>query len=230
MGKEKIRLNAVQMVKNNNAPKFGATRMPRTAIIPVIDDPTYGVNAGAVSAGVLSVDPLHIVFGVKSPDSKIAYHKATEFVVAVPRRDQIHHMWVTACAVPPGINEIELADWKEMPSRLISPPGIWEVPLNLECKKIHMVQLDEPQRCILVGEVVGVSIDTDLLNSPRSHVVKQFPMHEATDNAYTGLYGPSVLSGELVPEAEHPEEYSGAKSDGGKTFVSGKELFLEKKS
>ena len=53
MGKEKIRLNAVEMVKNTNAPKFGATRMPRTAIIPVIDDPTYGVNAGAVSAGVL---------------------------------------------------------------------------------------------------------------------------------------------------------------------------------
>jgi flavin reductase (DIM6/NTAB) family NADH-FMN oxidoreductase RutF len=225
MGKEKIRLDAVDMVKNNGAPQFGATRMPRTAIIPVIDDPTYGVNAGAVSAGVLNVNPLHIIFGVKSPDSKIAYHKATEFVVAVPRKDQIHHMWVTACAVPPGINEIELAGWKEMPSQVVSPPGIWDVPLNLECKKIHMVQLDEPQRCIVVGEVVGVSIDTDLLNKPRSYVAKQFPMHEATDNDYTGLYGPSVLSGELIPEAEPPEEYSGPKGDSGKTFVNAKNLF-----
>ena len=132
MGKERITLDAVEMVKNNSAPQYGATRMPRTAIIPVIDDPTYGVNAGAVSAGVLSVNPLHIIFGVKSPDSKIAYRKATEFVVSVPRRDQIHRMWMTACAVPPGINEIELADWQEMESRLISPPGIKELPLNLE--------------------------------------------------------------------------------------------------
>ncbi len=225
MKKEKIKLDNVEMVTKGNSTQVGAARMPRTAIIPVVNDPTYGINAGAVSAGVIHVDPLHVIFGVKSPDSKLTYHKATEFVVSVPRRDQIHHMWVTACSVPPGINEIELAGWNELPSKLIPTPGIREVPLNLECRKAHMIQLDEPQRCILVGEVVGVSIDTELLNQPRSKVVKQFPMHEATDNPYTGLYGPSVLSGELMPPAEQPDEHVRAKSEGGKTFVNAKDLF-----
>ncbi len=224
MNDGKIRLDPVQMVTKGNEPQVGAARMPRTAIIPVVNDPTYGLNAGAVSAGVINVDPLHIIFGVKSPDSKLSYHKAEEFVIAVPKRTQINQMWVTACSVPPGINEIELTGWNELPSRVIATPGIKEVPLNLECRKIHMIQLDEPQRCILVGEVVGVSIDTKLLDLPRSAVVNQFPMHEATDNPYTGLYGPSVLSGELVPESDDPLARSG-RSAAGKTFVDAKDLF-----
>ena len=224
MKSEKIKLDSVEMVLKGNGPHVGAARMPRTAIIPVVNDPTYGLNAGAVSAGVLSVDPLHVIFGVKSPDSKLTYHKAKEFVIAVPRRNQINHMWVTACSVPPGINEIELAGWSELPSCIIDTPGIQEVPLNLECRKAHMIQLTEPQRCIVVAEVVGVSIDTDLLSLPRSAVVKQFPMHEATDNPYTGLYGPSVLSGELLPQAEQPENATEAKG-GGKTFVTAEDLY-----
>jgi len=225
MGKEKIQLNEVEMVTKGSTSQVGATRMPRTAVIPVVNDPKYGLNAGAVSAGVVNLDPLHVLFGVKSPASKLTYHKATEFVVALPRRDQIDHMWVTACSVPVGINEIELAGWTELPSQVIATPGIKEVPLNLECKKVHMIQLDEPLRCILIGEVVGVSIDTHLLTLPRSEVIKQFPMHEATSNPYTGIYGPSVLSGELVPLAEQPQVDVEKRGDGEKTFVKASDLY-----
>ena len=216
------------MVTKGTGPEYGSSRMPRTAIIPVVNDPTYGLNAGAVSAGVMSINPLHLIFGVKSPDSKLTYRNAEEFVIAVPKRNQINHMWVTACSVPPGINEIKLAGWNELPSHVISTPGIKEVPLNLECRKVHMIQLDEPQRCIVVGEVVGVSIDTKMLDLPRSKVVSQYPMHEATDHPYTGLYGPSILSGELLPDAEEPAKREHMHIDGEKTFVSAKELFNEK--
>lgn len=215
----------MDIVTQGHTPQVGAARIPRTAIIPVVHDPTYGLNAGAVSAGVLNLDPLHVIFSVKSPDSKLTYHAADEFVVTVPRRDQIDHMWVTACSVPAGINEIELAGWTELPSHVIETPGIQEVPLNLECKKIHMIQLDEPQRCILIGEVVGISIDTHLLTLTRSDVLKQYPMHEATTHRYTGLYGPSVFSGELIPSAEPLQLDLEQRSDGEKTFVSAAELY-----
>ena len=178
---EKLHYNQVEMTAGRGI----GVRMPRTAIIPVVDDPEYGLNAGAVSAGVISVKPLQVIFGVKSWDSKLTYHDAKEFVVAVPRRDQIDNMWVTACSVPKGINEIELAGWTELPSRQIGTPGITECPLNLECKKAHMIQLKQPMRLIIIGDVVGVSIDTDLLDLSRSEVVRKFPMHEATDNRYT---------------------------------------------
>jgi flavin reductase (DIM6/NTAB) family NADH-FMN oxidoreductase RutF len=225
MRKEKIQLNEVEIVTKGRTTQVGAARMPRTSIIPVVHDQKYGLNAGAVSAGVLNLDPLHVIFSVKGPDSKLTYHKADEFVVTVPRRDQIDHLWVTACSVPVGINEIELAGWTELPSQVIDTPGIREVPLNLECKKMYMIQLDEPQRCILVGEVVGVSIDTNLLTLSRSDVLKQYPMHEATNNRYTGLYGPSVFSGELIPAAEQPQLNLEKRSDGDKTFVTAVELY-----
>lgn len=216
---EKVYYNQVEMI----AGKGIGVKMPRTAIIPVVNDPEYGLNAGAVSAGVISTKPLQVIFGVKSWDSKLTYHDAKEFVVAVPRRDQIDNMWVTACSVPKGINEIELAGWTELPSRQIGTPGIAECPLNLECKKAHMIQLKQPMRLIIIGDVVGVSIDTDLLDLSRSEVVRKFPMHEATDNRYTRLYGPSVLSGELIPSAEPPQPFM--KKEGAKTFVSKADLY-----
>jgi flavin reductase (DIM6/NTAB) family NADH-FMN oxidoreductase RutF len=217
---DKVYFNEVDMV---TSPNVGAARMPRTAIIPVVNDPDYGLNAGPVSAGVVSLKPLQIIFGVKSPNSQATYHDVDEFVVAVPKRDQINHMWVMACSVPKGINEIELAGWTELPSQAINTPGIREVPLNLECRKQHLIQLKAPQRCILIGDVVGVSIDRDLLELSRSDVLKQYPMHEATNNRYTDLYGPSVLSGELIPAAE-PAQAS-QKEGGEKRFVSKADLY-----
>jgi len=38
MGKEKIQLNEVEMVTKGSTSQVGATRMPRTAVIPVVND------------------------------------------------------------------------------------------------------------------------------------------------------------------------------------------------
>lgn len=73
--------------------------------------------------------------------------------------------------------------------------------------------------------MVGVSIDTHLLTLLRSEVIKQFPMHEAAMNLYTGLYGPSVFSGELVPSAEQPQVDIEKRGSGEKTFVKASDLY-----
>ncbi len=220
---EKIFYNEVDMVVKEGRLTDPA-KMPRTAVIPVVRDKDTGyLNAAPYSAGVMSINPLQVLFGVKSWDSKFTFRDADEFVVSVPRRDQIDNMWVMACSLPHGINEIEIAGWTELPSKEIETPGIKECPLNLECKKAHFIQLKQPLRAIIIGDVVGVSIDSDLLEFSRSEVLRQFPMHEATSNPYTGLYGPSVLSGELVgPEPRPPRGKRAEKAD--KTHVSKAEL------
>ncbi len=221
----KLFFNECDIVTKDLSPAM----MPRTAIIPVVRNEETGfLNAAPVSGGVLSINPLQIVFGVKSWDSKFVYRQANEFCVAVPRRDQINHMWVMACSVPEGINEIELAGWTEFSSKQIDTPGIKECPLNLECKKAFFIQLKQPMRAIIIGDVVGVSVDNDLLGMSRSEAVRQLPMHEATTNPYTGLYGPSVLSGELIPEPDSKPRVRGnlgSPEDVSKTFVSKNELY-----
>lgn len=221
---EKVFFDEVDIVTKDGR-LIAPARMPRTAMIPVVRDTETGyLNAAPYSAGVLSINPLQVFFGVKSWDSKITYKDADEFVISVPRREQIDHMWVMACSLPQGINEIEVAGWTQLPSKEIDTPGIRECPLNLECRKAYFIQLKQPMRALVIGEVVGVSIDSNLLNLTRSEVVSQFPMHEATTNPYTGLYGPSVLSGELIGEiGEKPAIPQ--TTGGGKTHVSETELY-----
>jgi len=166
------------------------------------------------------VNPYQVVFGIKSWNSKEAFQEIDELCISVPGREQIDQMWVTALAAPQGINEIELAGWHELPSREVSTPGIQECPLTLECRKVLMRHLPHGHRAIVIADVVAVSIDSDLLDLPRSEVIKRYPMHEATANPKTGLYGPSLLSGEMVPPPELPQPKAAGRKAGEKTHVS----------
>jgi flavin reductase (DIM6/NTAB) family NADH-FMN oxidoreductase RutF len=83
------------------------------------------------------------------------------------------------------------------------------------------IQLPQPLRAIIIADVVGISINSDLLEKSRSDVVKEFPMHEANiENPDTGLYGPSILSGELVGSSVKAARKKRSKKKGDKTFIS----------
>jgi len=202
------------------------SKMPRTAVLPVVRDPSTGyLNAAPYSAGVMSVEPYHIIFGVKSWDTKLVFQEVEEFVVAVPTRNQLDHIWTMACAVPHGISEIEIAGWTELPSRMVQPPGISECPINLECRKVRTLALGRALRTIVIGEVVGVDVDRGLLRMDRADACRLLPMHEAIQkHPYTNTYALSVLSGEVrngwAPRSSDPEE---AGTDGERLFVSHRE-------
>lgn len=207
-------------------PARSTAQMPRTAIIHIARQKQTGyLNAAPVSGGVTCINPYQFIFGIKSPDSKETFWDIEEFCVAIPSRSQINEMSVTRLAVPKGINEIEVAGWHEMPSKVIDTPGIEECPVNLECKKIFMKQLPRGHRAIIIGEVVGISIDTDILNLSRSEAIKRYPMHEASTHPKTGCYGPSVLSGELIPPAKPSESTAVGQETNRKTYVSGKAMY-----
>lgn len=212
------------MVKSN---VIEPTKMPRTAVIPVVRDKRTGyLNAAPYSGGVTSIDPLHILFGPKGTEAIEAFRMTNEFCAAIPRREQVDHMWAMALEVPHGINEIEVADWNPLPSKEIDTPGIQQCPLNLECRKVFFGQLPPPWRAIVIGEVVGVSIDSDLLDMSRSDVIRLLPMHEAGSNPETGVYGPGVFSGELVPPAEPTDQFPNLSKGGvEKAYASGAELY-----
>ncbi len=202
-----------------------ATKMPRTAAIPVVRDPrTSYLNAGTYSAGVTSIKPLHVLFGPKGSDAIDAFRESGEFCVAVPRREQIDHMWVSALEIPHGISEIDVVGWHELASRQIATPGIAECPLNLECRTIFCRPLPPPWRTIVIGEVVGVSLDTSLLSLTRDQVLRLYPMHEAGSHPQTGLYAPSVFAGETSPSTPAPSPAQ-ATGSADKTYVAGADLY-----
>ena len=210
-----------------------AAKMPRPGVIVVVRDKETGyINAAPYSGGVLSIKPFQIVFGVKSWDAKFTYKDADEFVVSIPKKSQIDHMWVMACSVPHGINEIEIANWNELPSKQINTPGIKECPINLECKTAHFIQLKQPLRAIIVADVIGINMDASLLNMRRSEAIKQIPIFEASWNTYTGLYGPSVLDGEMLgyieTNSKSRNELLTEENNDEKVYISRNEFYYEK--
>lgn len=77
-------------------------------------------------------------------------------------------MNATCAAVPPEVNEFELAGLTPRASTLISVPHVAESPVNFECKVTQIVQLQTVDAMpvptwLVLGEVVAVHIDKSLL-------------------------------------------------------------------
>lgn len=210
---KKVFFDEIEMMTKQES-SVEASKMPRMAVIPVVKDKTTGyLNAAPYSGGILSVDPFHIVFGVKSWDSKLVFEDAEEFTLAIPGKDQVDQVWAAACSVPHGISEIDVAGWTEHPSREIETPGIKECRINFECKKRHLIKLGGALRNIVIGEVVGIHIDSTLLAMSRSDSLQILPVHEAIQrHPYTGTYALSVLSGEVEGGWAASSERSGPSS------------------
>jgi flavin reductase (DIM6/NTAB) family NADH-FMN oxidoreductase RutF len=76
----------------------------------------------------------------------------------------------TCAAVPPDVNEFELAGLTQAPSRLIQAPRVGESPVSFECKVTKVMQLETASGVtvptwMVLGEVVAVHIDQSLLKN-----------------------------------------------------------------
>ncbi len=93
-----------------------------------------------------------------------------EFVWNLATRPLAEAMNQTCAAVPPEVNEFELAGLTPAPSRLIAVPRVLQSPVSFECRRTQIVQLEGADGAkvptwLVLGEVVAVHIDKALLNN-----------------------------------------------------------------
>ena len=93
-----------------------------------------------------------------------------EFVWNLVTQDLAHAMNQTCAAVPPEVNEFELAGLTPAASRLVSAPRVEESPVSFECRCTQIVQLQSANGALVptwlvLGEVVAVHIATRLLKN-----------------------------------------------------------------
>ncbi|MBB3224895.1 flavin reductase family protein [Pseudoduganella umbonata] len=86
-----------------------------------------------------------------------------EFVWNLATRPLAEAMNQTCAAVPPGVDEFQLAGLTPVASRLVSVPRVAESPVAFECKVTQIVQLEGADGTrvptwLVLGEVVGVHI------------------------------------------------------------------------
>ena len=91
-----------------------------------------------------------------------------EFVWNLATRPLAEAMNQSCAAVPPEVNEFELAGLTPAASRVISVPRVLESPVAFECRRTQIVQLQgidgvKVPTWLVLGEVVAVHIAKSLL-------------------------------------------------------------------
>ena len=93
-----------------------------------------------------------------------------EFVWNLVTRDLAERMNKTCEAVPPEVNEFELAGLTPEASRIVKVPRVAQSPVSFECRCTQILQLTDVQgRAIqtwmVFGQVVGIHIHPRLLKN-----------------------------------------------------------------
>jgi flavin reductase (DIM6/NTAB) family NADH-FMN oxidoreductase RutF len=91
-----------------------------------------------------------------------------EFVWNLATRDLAEQMNASCAAVPPEVDEFELAGLAAAPSRLVGVPRVAAAAVSFECRLSQLIRLQsaagEPvDTWLVMGEVVGVHIDERML-------------------------------------------------------------------
>jgi len=106
---------------------------------------------------------------IGAKDSLNNIRETGEFGWNLATRPLAERMNASCAAVPPEVDEFELAGLTPMASRCIAVPRVAESPVSFECKLTQIVQLETIDGTpvptwLVLGQVVGVHIARRLLN------------------------------------------------------------------
>nr|WP_220810643.1 flavin reductase family protein [Cupriavidus sp. UME77] len=101
-------------------------------------------------------------------DSVRNIEQTREFCWNLATRPLADAMNASCAAVPPEVDEFELAGLTPVASRLVAVPRVAQSPVSFECKLTQLIQLEgvdghKVPTWLVLGEVVGVHVDKALL-------------------------------------------------------------------
>ncbi|MDB5965640.1 MAG: flavin reductase domain protein FMN-binding [Polaromonas sp.] len=113
--------------------------------------------------------PLIGFASIGAKDSLHNIRETGEFCWNLATRPLAEQMNQTCAAVPPEVDEFELAGLTPGPSRTIAVPRVLESPVSFECRLTQLLQLQgldgvPVPTWLILGEVVGIHIAKRLLN------------------------------------------------------------------
>jgi flavin reductase (DIM6/NTAB) family NADH-FMN oxidoreductase RutF len=132
--------------------------------------------------GVTNLAPFSFFNGVSSDPPVISIAVATkrdgskkdtwrnieetgEFVVNVVVAELMDAVIIGARELPHNVSELELAGLKSAPSAIVKPPRLEASPINLECRLLRIVEVEETG--LILGRVVMVHAKDEILEGGR---------------------------------------------------------------
>ena len=107
-----------------------------------------------------------------------------EFVWNLATRPLAEAMNLTSTAVPPEVNEFELAGLTQAPCRQVKVPRVAESPVAMECRLLQILLLrdqngQELDNWLTLGEVIGVHINRAFLDNDTYQTATAHPILRA---------------------------------------------------
>ena len=137
-------------------------------------------NAGPFSFfNVLTHDPAIVAVGVENysdmrfKDTARNIRETGEFTVHICDNALVEQMEICAIKFGPEVDEMKEAGLATVPGQMVRSPRIIAAPAALECRRHTTLQVG-PAREIILGEVVGVFVRSDAINSSNLHIDQQF--------------------------------------------------------
>ncbi|TWG94126.1 flavin reductase (DIM6/NTAB) family NADH-FMN oxidoreductase RutF [Mesorhizobium sp. J18] len=118
----------------------------------------------------ISSHPHLVMFSSEGEKDSVTFVRETgEFVANFASRNLAEKMNASSVDAPRGISEFGYAGLTPAPSQMVSPPRVADAYAALECKVVNILQprgLDGASAgvTVVMGEVVGVHIDEDILS------------------------------------------------------------------
>ena len=159
-------------------------RLPHDPLKAIIAPRPIGWISTISTAGVVNLAP-HSFFNMISDspalvmfcsagfkDSVRNVTDTGDFVANLATKPLAGAMNVTSAAVPPEIDEMQLAGLQAAPSRLVRPPRVAASPAALECRCVEIKRLcgldgQPADTWMVIGQIVGVHIDPAFLTQGR---------------------------------------------------------------
>jgi len=136
--------------------------------------------------GVLSSKPPHLGIGVRPErHSYPLIQKTGEFVVNIPSSGLLRQSEYCGMVSGKEVGKFEAAGLTPAPASALVTPVIAECPVNIECRLVQTIPLGTHH--LLVGEVVAVQIDEEILNERGRIDYGKFKPILFTGDEYWGL-------------------------------------------
>jgi flavin reductase (DIM6/NTAB) family NADH-FMN oxidoreductase RutF len=112
-----------------------------------------------------------------------------EFVIQIVSRDLAEKMNLTSCELAAEVSEFEVAGLTPTPARKVNAPRVAEAKAYLECKLSQIVPVGEGSGagCMILGEVVWIEIDDEVMDGTRVSLERLQPVARLAGSDYAGV-------------------------------------------
>jgi flavin reductase (DIM6/NTAB) family NADH-FMN oxidoreductase RutF len=130
----------------------------------------------------VSENPHYLMFASGGrKDSQSNAEETGEFVCSLATYDLREAMSRTSVPVAPDVDEMRLVGLTPAPSHLVKPPRVKESPVAFECRYWRTIELPGQDgaagtHAIVLGQVVGIHIDDDVIVGGRVDVTRLRPI------------------------------------------------------